>query len=81
MLFANNNHNNGLNGNNNINNNARFVGIGQAKARTHNLMNRNGTLWERLCSYQNLELAFKKAKKHKTLKPYVIEFEKNLKEI
>ncbi|MBN2051903.1 group II intron reverse transcriptase domain-containing protein [Candidatus Woesearchaeota archaeon] len=37
------------------------------------------TPYERLCSYQNLELAWRKARKHKTLKPYVIEFEKNLK--
>ncbi len=29
---------------------------------------------------KNLELAFRKARKHKTLKPYVIEFEKNLKD-
>jgi len=35
-------------------------------------------LFERLCSLENLELAFKKARKRKTLKPYVIEFEANL---
>jgi len=33
-----------------------------------------------LCSYENLEKAFKKARKKKTLKPYVIEFEENLEE-
>ena len=33
-----------------------------------------------LCSYNNLFLAYKKARKRKTTKPYVIEFEKNLKE-
>lgn len=38
------------------------------------------SLWEQLCDYENLVLAFKKARKHKTLKSYVIEFEKNLKE-
>ncbi len=32
-----------------------------------------------LCSYDNLHRAFKKARKRKTLKPYVIEFEKDLK--
>ena len=32
-----------------------------------------------VCSYGNLELAFTKARKGKTLKPYVIKFEKNLK--
>ena len=36
-------------------------------------------LWENLCSYDNLFLAYKKARKHKTTKDYVIEFEKNLK--
>jgi len=35
-------------------------------------------LWKELCSYNNLLLAFKKARKHKTLRPYVIEFEKDL---
>src|SRR3989344_3442451 len=37
-------------------------------------------LYSELCSYENLELAFKKARKGKTLKPYVIEFEANLNE-
>lgn len=37
-------------------------------------------LYHNLCSYENLELAFKKARKRKTLKDYVIEFEANLKE-
>lgn len=32
-------------------------------------------LYSKLCSYENLELALKKAKKRKTLKNYVIEFE------
>lgn len=36
-------------------------------------------LWQELCSYDNLLLAFKKARKHKTLKDYVIFFEKKLK--
>lgn len=75
MLHANNNHNNGLNGNNN--NNARFVGIGRAKA---GIIIMTGELWNALCSYGNLELAYKKARKHKTLKPYIIEFEKNLRD-
>ena len=35
-------------------------------------------LFEQLCAIENLELAFKKARMHKTLKPYVMEFEKNL---
>lgn len=37
-------------------------------------------LYDKLCSYDNLELAFRKARKRKTLKSYVIEFEKNLKQ-
>ena len=35
-------------------------------------------LWKELCSYDNLSLAYKKARKHKTLKKYVQYFEKNL---
>jgi len=35
-------------------------------------------LWNELCSYDNLTLAYKKARKHKTLKKYVQDFEKNL---
>jgi len=35
-------------------------------------------LWKELCSYDNLSLAYKKARKHKTLKKYVQDFEKNL---
>ncbi len=37
-------------------------------------------LYGQLCSYDNLELAFKKARKRKTLKKYVLEFETKLKE-
>jgi len=37
-------------------------------------------LWQELCSYQNLESAYERARKGKTQKPYVIEFEKNLKQ-
>ena len=37
-----------------------------------------GNLYSQLCSYENLELAWKKARKHKTLKEYVIEFESDL---
>jgi|SRR3989344_1013611 len=35
-------------------------------------------LYEQFCSYENLELAFKRARRGKTLKLYVIEFEENL---
>ena len=37
-------------------------------------------MFDELCSLENLELAYKKARKRKTLKPYVIEFEQKLKE-
>jgi very-short-patch-repair endonuclease len=72
-LYVNNDNNNSnANSNNNLNNNARFLRISQT------LLGRP-SLWEQLCSYENLELAFLKARKRKTLKPYVIEFEHHLK--
>ena len=37
-------------------------------------------LYTKLCSYNNLELAFKRARKGKTLKQYVIDFEKDTEE-
>jgi len=37
-------------------------------------------LYDEVCSYENLELAFSTARKGKTLKPYVIKFEQNLKD-
>ena len=43
-------------------------------------MDNTGNLFDKLCSYENLELAYKKARKRKTLKRYVIEFEKNQKQ-
>jgi len=42
-------------------------------------MKRQGNLYDYLCSYENLFLAYKKARKHKTTKDYVLDFEKNLK--
>lgn len=64
--------NNGdVNGDNNINNPARLLRMVQAP---------KAPLYVRLCSYENLLLAFQKARKRKTLKPYVKEFEANLKE-
>jgi len=40
----------------------------------------NQNQYEYLCSYDNLELAFSKARRGKTLKSYVLEFEEKLKE-
>ena len=37
-------------------------------------------LWKELCNYSNLELAYRKARKGKTMKSYVIEFERDLKQ-
>lgn len=40
----------------------------------------NSNLYNEICSLENIGFAFKKARKGKTLKPYVIEFECNLEE-
>lgn len=37
-------------------------------------------LYPQLCSYENIELAFRKARKKKTTKQYVTDFESNLQE-
>lgn len=42
------------------------------------MINKNN-VYEQISSYENLCLAYKKARKHKTKKDYVIEFESNLK--
>jgi retron-type reverse transcriptase len=69
------NNNSNFNANDrNINNNNRVRGIAQ-RAETFIFMN---DLWQQICSSQNLELAFKRARKHKTLKLYVVEFESDL---
>jgi len=43
-------------------------------------MENNSITYERLCSTENIDLAHRRARKGKTLKPYVVEFEKHLKE-
>jgi len=78
LLFVGNNYNNNLNGNNNLNNNGRFLGITLWRAKTFLMTTNPRDLWQELCSYENLELAYKNARKRKTSKEYVIEFEKNL---
>lgn len=82
MAFGNNFNNDlgFLNGNDHLNNNGRFVGIAQAHAKTLAEMKTHNNLWDKLTSYGNLELAFRKARKRKAAKPYVVEFEGNLKE-
>ncbi|MBU1245488.1 MAG: reverse transcriptase domain-containing protein [Nanoarchaeota archaeon] len=68
------------NGNNNLdNNNGRLVGIAKLiNARTLSSSFMSESLFRKLCSYKNLERAFQKARKRKTLRSYVIEFEKDL---
>ena len=74
---GNNNWNNSnLNGRNNLNNNSRFVRITLA----HRALIMNSITYSELCSYKNLEHALRKARKHKSQKSDVIEFEKNLKD-
>lgn len=67
--------NSNANGNNNLNNNGRFLRITPALA-----LFMNEDLYEKLCSYSNLELAFNKAKKRKTQRIDVLEFEEHLKD-
>ena len=43
-------------------------------------MKRYNNLYDKLASFENIFLAWKKARKHKTKKPYVKEFENKLKE-
>ncbi len=73
-LYVNNiGNNSNANGNNNLNNNARFLRITRAQCP-------NQMLYDKIISYDNLYLAYRKARKRKTLKPYVVAFEENLKE-
>ncbi|PIN76586.1 hypothetical protein COV17_01915 [Candidatus Woesearchaeota archaeon CG10_big_fil_rev_8_21_14_0_10_36_11] len=72
-----NNFNNNFNANDrNVNNHNTLRGIAHHNAETLLLKPRD--LWQELCSVQNLELAYKKARKHKTLRPCVLEFEEKL---
>ena len=45
-----------------------------------NTMKKYKNLYQELCSKENIALAFRKARKRKSQKPYVIEFENNLDE-
>ena len=75
-----NNSNNRSNANNrnNFRNNGHFLRIAWTSAGIF-IMKTYDNLWQELCSYDNLFLAYKKARKHKTQKDYIIEFEKDLK--
>ena len=73
--YLNNNQNFNANDRNINNYNSAVRGIAQY-AEAFYKMQRN--LWGELCSYDNLYLAYKKVRKHKTTRDYVIEFEKDL---
>jgi len=64
------NNNSNINGNNNLNNRGSFLLI------THHFPMTD--LYAEICSYDNLLRAYKKARKHKTLRPEVIKFEQDL---
>ncbi|MBU1876028.1 MAG: reverse transcriptase domain-containing protein [Nanoarchaeota archaeon] len=73
------NNNSNFNANDrNVNNDNALRGIAHHNAETLLLKPRN--LWKVLCSTKNLELAYKNARKHKTLRPCILEFEENLTE-
>jgi len=73
------NNNSNFNANDrNVNNHNTLRGIAHHNAEILLLKPRD--LWQELCSVQNMELAFKKARKHKTLRPCVLEFEEKLAE-
>jgi len=60
----------------NVNNRNRLLGIAQSLR--HFIMAAYRDLWKEVCCPSNLRLAFNKARKHKTLKPYVIAFKAEL---
>ncbi len=75
-LGVNNNDNFNINTNDNINNNRPALGIATPNLRDIP-MKTYKNLYGELCSYENLERAYEKAKHHKTSTKAAIEFEKN----
>lgn len=67
-----------VNGNNNHNLDNNNGAFGMVSMSGLHANKSTSNLFEQICSHTNLKSAFKKARKHKTLKPYVIEFEKEL---
>jgi len=65
---------------NNFDNNRNGFAFGIALLLRPIVMKTFNNLYPKLYSLSNLILAWKKARKHKTKKDYVIEFERNLKE-
>ena len=77
-MLNNDNYNSNANGNNNLNNNSRFVSnIPSIIKAIFSGVTLCDNLYDSICSYKNLLLAYKKAKKKKSLKPYVMEFNKS----
>ncbi|MEK6845758.1 MAG: reverse transcriptase/maturase family protein, partial [Nanoarchaeota archaeon] len=77
-LYVNNhNYQGNANDRNNLHNNSRFLRISHSTIIT---VKENNCSYAELCSYDNLLFAFKKARKGKTLRPEVIEFEKDFNE-
>ena len=73
------NNNGGANGNNHLdNNNGRLAGIGPGTAGTLSHSTMHYSLFDQICSYDNIFFAYEKARKRKTQKPYILEFGKNL---
>lgn len=75
-----NNDNFHVNCNNNLNNNGYAAPMTLADEKDILIMKTTKNLYSQLCSYENLLLAFLKARKRKTTRPYVLEFEKKLEE-
>ena len=70
-----------VNGNNwNDNNNGYAFGMALAITKTSLFMKTYNKLYPQIYSFSNLILAWKKARKHKTKKDYVVEFESKIKE-
>ncbi|MDP1696088.1 MAG: reverse transcriptase/maturase family protein [archaeon] len=66
-----------VNGNNFDDNNNNGYAFGMALGLRQFYMKTNNNLYEEICSINNLILAWRKARKHKTKKDYVKEFEKD----
>lgn len=71
------NDNNGLNGNNNLDNNGQFLGMTSARPR-QTFMKTYNNLFNKITSFENLCLAWQKARAGKTRRADVTEFEKYL---
>ena len=70
-----------INGNNNLNNSGCSRGMTPTSPKSGRTLMKSFTrLYPCVCEYKNLELAYERARKGKTQRPYIIAFEKNLTE-